>query len=111
IVAEFIGFWAQSLIRSGVPDGKVYSHIAFMSDSLYRMSHLKTPSPMAVSYLEAINFTPPETAFCAACVPGFSTYPQPGHLEQWQAELGKHGNPPWASTEGTAIDPGVAERH
>ena len=39
-----------------------------------------------------------------SCIPGLSTYPQTGHLEQWRAELEKHGNPPWASCEGTALD-------
>lgn len=31
-------------------------------------------------------------------------------MEQIQAELARNGNPPWASAEGTAIDPGAAEQ-
>jgi hypothetical protein len=81
IIREFAALWAQSLIESGVPAGKVYSHIAL------------TPG------------TPPATAFCDSCVPGLSTYPEPGHLDQWRAELAKHSNPAWASPEGTSVDP------
>ena len=65
---------------------------------------------VAAPYLQVIEFTPPAVAYCDSCIPGVSTYPQPGHLDQWQAEREKHGNPPWASCEGTAIDPGEAER-
>jgi len=111
IVADFIAFWARSLVKAGVPEGKVYSHIAFMSDSLHKLAGRTNPSRVLAPYLQTINFSPPEAAFNAFCVPGLSTYPQTGHLEQWQVELTKHGNPPWASCEGTAMDPGQAERN
>ena len=110
IVQEFVGFWAQSLIKAGVPNGKVYSHIAYMSETMYKVARRVNPVLMTSPYLQVINFTPPAAAFCNSCIPGLSTYPQPGHLEQWQAELEKHGNPPWASCEGTAIDPDEAGR-
>jgi hypothetical protein len=109
IVNDFIGFWSQSLVKAGVPEGKVFSHIAFMSESMYKMANRVNPSQVPAPYLQTINFTPPETAFNTFCDPGFSTYPQTGHLEQIQAELHKHGNPPWASCEGTALDPGQAD--
>jgi hypothetical protein len=95
IVKEFEELWARTLTTAGVPKGKVYSHIAFRSDAANKVAH---------------GVTPPDVAFCASCVPGFSTYPQPGHLELWHKELEKHGNPPWASCEGTALDPGVAAK-
>jgi hypothetical protein len=101
VTAEFIAFWARAVMEAGVPKGKVYSHIAYRSAAT-------VPGTSAVPYLELIHWTPPETAFCDFCIPGFSAYPQPGHLDQWHAELEKHGNPPWASSEGTAIDPGEA---
>ena len=110
IVREFAGFWARSLVESGVPKGKVYSHIAFQSATAYTMARRVNPAAAAVSYLEVIHWTPPETAFCDFCVPGLTTYPQPGHLEQWREELKKHGDPAWASCEGTAVDPGEAGR-
>jgi hypothetical protein len=86
IIREFIGLWASSLTNAGVPPGKVYSHIALMSDKS------------------------PPAAFCDFCIPGLSTYPLPGVLAAWQRELANHGNPPWASGEGTAMDPREAER-
>jgi hypothetical protein len=103
---EFVCFWAKSLLDAGVPKGKVYSHIAYMSEPMYKVSRRMNPAKTQAPYLQTINFSPPATAICDSCIPGLSTYPQPGHLEQWQAELEKHQNPPWASCEGTAIDPG-----
>lgn len=109
ITREFVGFWAGSLIAAGVPGNKVYSHVAYMSSTMYELAKRAKPADFSAPYLRTINFTPPAVAFCERGLPGFSTYPQPGHLEQWQEELNKHGNPGWASTEGTAIDPGEAE--
>ncbi|HJT79482.1 MAG TPA: hypothetical protein VJ739_19960, partial [Gemmataceae bacterium] len=110
VVHDFVDFWARSLVEAGVPRGKVYSHIAFQSETLYRLVRRAHSSGAAGPYLEAIHFTPPATAFCDSCLPGLSTCPQPGLLEQWRAELAKHGNPPWASCEGTALDPAQAEQ-
>lgn len=86
IVRVFIELWAQALTEAGVPQGKVYSHLPLDSEE------------MATA------------AFCNFCVPGVSTYPFPGFLDMWQKDLAKHGNPAWASSEGTAIDPREA-RH
>jgi hypothetical protein len=110
IVREFIDLWSKELAKGGVPAGKIYSHAAFMSESLYRLAQRMQPGKLPGSYLETINATPPAVAFGPGHAPGFSTYPQPGHLAQIDAELKKHGNPAWASSEGTAIDPGEAEK-
>jgi hypothetical protein len=72
------------------------------------MRNLASPADSPVPYVRAVNFTPPAVAFCDHCIPGLSTYPQTGQLEQWQDELRSHGDPPWASCEGTALDPGQA---
>jgi hypothetical protein len=87
IIEEFAGFWAHRLIGAGVPKGKVYSHIAYMSETMYKLSRHVNPDAMTAPYLQVINFTPPAAAFCDSAVPGLSTYPQPGHLDQWQVEL------------------------
>ena len=112
VVQEFAGFWARSLVNAGIPNDKVFSHIAYMSETLYKVARNINPTTARGSYLETVNFSPPATAFNDSSIPGLSTYPQPGHLEQWQAELEKHGNPnpAWASCEGTALDPGEADR-
>jgi hypothetical protein len=86
IVWAFINLWAQALIEAGVPLGKVYSHLPLDSE-------------------EGAS-----SAFCSFCVPGVSTYPFPGFVDMWLKELGKHGNPPWASSEGTAMDPREARQ-
>lgn len=110
IVREFIDLWAKELAKGGVPPQKIYSHTAFMSEPLYHLAKRLQPGQFAASYLESVNATPPAVAFGPGHAPGFSTYPQPGHLAQIAAELKKHGNPGWASSEGTAIDPGDAEQ-
>ena len=110
IVREFVTFWAQSLVQGGVPKDKVYSHIAYLSEALFRLKRHVRPDQTPASYLEAANATPPEVAFSPFNRPGFSTYPEPGHLDQLWSELARQGNPPWASSEGTAIGPEVAEQ-
>jgi hypothetical protein len=109
IVTEFISHWSQSLIGSGVPTNKIFSHVAFMSSTAYRISQDANLASPPASYLEVIDFSPPPTAFCDHCIPGLSTYPQPGLMEQWQQELSKHSNPPWASYEGTDMEPAMAD--
>ncbi len=110
VVKEFIDFWAKSLADAGVPGEKIFSHVAFFPKNAYDFIKADQPEKMPGSYLETTNFSPPRTAFGSHHYPGFSTYPAPGHLEQILAERAKNGNPPWASVEGTAIDPGEAEK-
>lgn len=108
IVREFVALWAQSLANAGIPEDKIYSHIAFRSEWLFRLDRHVRPDRTPESYLASTNATPPEVAFGPFHHPGFSTYPEPGHLDQLREELAKQGNPPWASSEGTAIGPEVA---
>lgn len=111
IVAEFVDMWASALADSGVPDGKIYSHIAFMPLVAYDPSgNGGQPDQPVRSYLETINFTPTRIAFGPHRIAGFSTYPMPGHLEQIKDELKKHSGAQWASCEGTAMDPGAADK-
>ena len=86
IVGAFIDLWAQALTEAGVPHGKVYSHVPLDSKEMA------------------------SSAFCGFCVPGASTYPFPGFVDMWRKVLADHGNPRWASSEGTAMDPREA-RH
>jgi hypothetical protein len=81
IVRDFIETWTQALTVAGAPTDKIYSHIALASE--------KSPS----------------SAFCDLCIPGLSTYPFPGLLDEWRKALAQHANPAWASCEGTALDP------
>jgi hypothetical protein len=63
IVREFVTFWAQALVNAGIPKDKIYSHTAFMSESLFQLVRRVCPDQMPASYLEVINATPPEVAF------------------------------------------------
>ena len=86
IVRAFINVWAQALIEAGAPQGKVYSHVGLDSEDMA------------------------SSAFCDLCIPGASTYPFPGFVDMWRKVLAKHGDPPWASAEGAAMDPREARR-
>ena len=110
IVKEFVDFWAKSLADAGVPDEKIFSHVAFFPQNTFDFIKTMQPGNFSGSYLETINFSPSRTAFGSHHFPGFSTYPAPGHLEEILAERTENGNPPWASSEGTAIDPSEAEK-
>ncbi|MGO8688678.1 MAG: hypothetical protein ACLQLG_03515 [Thermoguttaceae bacterium] len=101
IVEEFITLWAQGLADAGVPASKIYAHTAFLSKRIFEAS-----GPQTLSYSQHNHFAPPSVAFGASRRPGFTTYPQPGLFEQIYAELARHGQPPWASSEGTNLQLG-----
>ena len=110
IVKDFINFSAKSLSESGVPANKLFSHTAFMTKTLFELAKRADPNRFPGTYLQTVNFSPPEISFGAGHTAGFTTYPQPGLLKEIEQERKKNGNPPWASAEGTAIDPAQAER-
>ncbi len=110
VTREFVDLWANSLADAGVPDTKIFSHTAFLAQALFDSAQFSRPGHFPATYLETVNFTPPRVAFGARHHAGFTTYPQVGGLEQIQAERKKNSNPPWASAEGTALDPGTADR-
>jgi hypothetical protein len=110
VVRDFIDFWTQSLADAGVPDDKIYSHVAFVSRTTFDAANFGQPGRLPDTYLETSNFSPPGAAFGPHHRPGFSTYPQFGFQAQLQSELAKNGNPPWAASEGTAGDPAVVEK-
>jgi len=107
IVREFIELWAKALADAGIPQEKIYSHTAFVSHKSFEQAKAREPARFPMTYSQLQHFAPPAVAFSTYYQPGFSTYPQPGLLEQIYQELTRHGNPPWASSEGTAMG-GVA---
>lgn len=103
ILRDFIGHWAQSLASGGVPSSKIYSHVAFVPRATYTTIQGDRPDLRGTSYSQALNFAPPGVAFASGVRPGFSTYPAPGVFDDVYAALAAHGNPPWASCEGTNL--------
>ena len=98
---HWIGTWSKSLADAGVPSGKIYSHIAFT----HRESSLtRRDRSDGRSYSRSVMYTPPAVAFGETHRPGFSTYPDADVLGDIYAALDAHGNPPWASAEGTNVD-------
>lgn len=110
IVQEFINAWTKALSENGIPKQKLYSHIAFQPEGLYHLNEKNMKADGTIrTYSEYVSFSTPRTAFGAYHNPGFSTYPAAGIMDAIYGELAKNGNPPWASSEGTALDPSQAE--
>ncbi|MBI4658679.1 MAG: hypothetical protein HY735_07490 [Verrucomicrobia bacterium] len=106
IVKEFIDFWTKSLAEAGIPDGKIFSHAALPQLGAGREAY--DAGVTVADYLEKIDFSPPRVAFGPHYVPGLSTYP-PFHLDEIKADRVKYGmTKPWASCEGSAVDPASA---
>ena len=86
---EYISYWSQKLAEAGISTEKMYTHIAAGAGVI--------GSPM-------VEFTnaPIEIAFNDYSRPGWTTYPVGplrNDFEALYAELARHGNPNWASTE------------
>lgn len=110
VTQEFVELWTNALADAGVPETKTFSHTAFLAKAVFDSAQFSRPGHFPASYLEAVNFTPPRVSFGSRHYAGFSTYPQLGSLSQIHGEREKNSNPPWASAEGAAIDPGAADR-
>lgn len=110
IVQEFISLWTGSLASAGVSPDKIYSHVAFLSESNFEIYKKEGKVPRGVTYEQVLNFgvstVDPAAAFGATHRPGFSTYPVSGLFDQIYDEVQKNGNAPWASSEGTNLIPG-----
>ncbi|HBC58226.1 MAG TPA: hypothetical protein DCZ03_13790 [Gammaproteobacteria bacterium] len=106
IVAEFIGLWTDGLAQGGIDANRVYTHVAFLPRARFE----EISAPEGVTYEDVLDAAPssqrPSVAFTANARPGFSTYPVTGVYEQIYEQLSEHGNPWWASSEGTNIIPG-----
>lgn len=100
VVRTWIGTWSKSLADAGVPSGKIYSHIEFDSQKRFDKGQGKDGR----SYSRSVRYTPPAVAFGATHRPGFSTYPDADILGEIYRALDAHGNPRWASAEGTNVD-------
>lgn len=87
-VADFISLWAEALASGGVPENKIYSHVAFATKT--------STEPRS-------NFAPPSVAFGPHRHAGFSTYPAPGIIEELGTTVRDHGGDPWASSEGANV--------
>jgi hypothetical protein len=100
VVQGWIGTWSQGLADAGVPGDRIYSHVAFTA----RKQFDEARSSERRSYSSSVLHSPPSVAFGASHRPGFTTYPDADILGELYAALAAHGNPPWASAEGTNVD-------
>jgi hypothetical protein len=98
VVKEWIELWANSLHAAGAPREKIFCHIAFTDQGL-RKADAKE------SYVEKVEFAPPEVAFSSDYRPGFSTYPEGRTFQAVYAALAEHNSPGWISAEGTNVSP------
>lgn len=100
VVQGWIGTWSKSLVDAGISSDRIYSHITFASKKRFDEAR----NSNGRSYSKSVMFTPPAVAFGASHRPGFSTYPDADILKEIYDALASHGNPPWASAEGTNVD-------
>jgi hypothetical protein len=98
-VEHFITLWSQAIAAGGVPETRIYSHVAFAPRQTFAER-----GPERMSYAEATLFAPSEVAFGASRRAGFSTYPAPDLMEEIYADTARHGGAPWASAEGANVD-------
>jgi len=104
VVQNFIQLWASGIKHAGIDPGKIYSHTALLPRSVFDTMNVSN-----VSYAQINHFAPPEVSFGTNYNPGFSTYPQAGLMEQLYDTLNQHGNPGWASSEGSTVNPATLE--
>lgn len=113
VVHDFADFWAVKIGEAGVPANRIYTHIAFPvfppSQQQMMLNQMSIHLGFPVNIL-GFTHTNPGTAFNDHSRPGFSTYPigvkennVDGRLAKILQELPKHGNPHWASVEGTNV--------
>jgi hypothetical protein len=103
VVQEFIDHWTEGLAAAGVSPQKIYSHTAFLPHRVFQPGDHGD-----VTYAQYNHFAPPSVAFGNDHRPGFSTYPQPGLYDDIYAELARHKQVGWASSEGTNLQLGSA---
>lgn len=102
IVKDFIDFWTSSLANTGIPYEKIYSHAA-----LPQINKKNNTAGGSLTYLEAIDFSPPRVAIGRHRTAGLSTYPPFEIPDEIRSEYSKNGFY-FASSEGTAMDPAAA---
>lgn len=100
VVRGWIEAWSKSLAAAGVPADRIYSHVAFSSRRRFDAAH----GPDGRSYSQSVMYTPPTVAFGESHRPAFTTYPDADILGEIYQALDAHGDPPWASAEGTNVD-------
>lgn len=105
VVQAFIELWADGISGAGVDPAKIYSHTAVTSRQTYGTMQTNNSKGSELTYSQVNQFAPPSVSFGKHYNPGFSTYPQPGLMDQLYDELKQHNNPAWASSEGANIAP------
>ena len=98
VVREFMELWANSIHTGGVPQEKIFCHIAFTSQGLRKPAADET-------FAEKVHFAPADVAFDPAYRPGLSSYPEGATFKEIYAALAAHGTPGWISAEGTNVSP------
>ncbi len=97
-VQHFVSLWSQAVAGAGVPQTRIYAHVAFTPRRYFE------PRQGGITYAQFANFATVETAFGPWRRAGFSTYPTPGLMEEIREAAQAHGGAPWASAEGANVN-------
>ncbi len=97
-VQHFVTLWSQAVADAGVPQTRIYAHIAFTPQRYFEERQA------GATYAQFTNFATVETAFGPARRAGFSTYPTPGLMDDIREAAQARGGAPWASAEGANVN-------
>ena len=98
IVYEYIEFMANAVTSQGIPNEKVYGHVAVFAESLYNQLAAQNTN-LEESYLEINGFATTESVISPKFQPGFSTYPQEGVFDQIYQSLSSSNDTNWIAAE------------
>jgi hypothetical protein len=86
---DYSAYWARKLGEGGVPQEKMYTHVAAGAGVVGSPGVKYTNAPISIAFIDSAR-------------PGWTTYPVGPLQDDFQTlyeQLAAHGNPPWASTE------------
>jgi hypothetical protein len=106
VVHDFIQFWAKSLVDAGIPQDKIFGHVAYLDPATLPQTRRARRLPANQSYSQVIGFAPLEVTFNDPYLsPGMSYYGE--DLTPIYEKLRSARITRWASSEGLNIAPNV----
>lgn len=106
VVHDFIQLWAKSLTDAGIPQAKIFGHVAYLHPAMLPQALKARRLPASQTYSEVMGFAPLKVTFNNPYLnPGLSYYGEDltGIYDQFQSA----GITRWAACEGVNVDPSM----